>query len=75
MNGDAIASGASVVAAVDYAMAAPHARIGTREVSAGIWPVVAQVPIIHRLGPRWATASRPSQTVAPAARCTDPDRC
>ena len=54
VNGDAVASGASIVAAVDYAVAAPHARIGTREVSVGIWPMVAQVPIIHRLGPRWA---------------------
>lgn len=54
VNGDAVASGASIVAAVDYAVATPHARIGTREVSVGIWPMVAQVPIIHRLGPRWA---------------------
>ena len=54
VNGDAVASGAALVAAVDYAVAVPHARIGTREVSVGIWPMVAQVPIIHRLGPRWA---------------------
>ncbi len=54
VNGDAVASGASLVAAVDYAVAVPHARIGTREVSVGIWPMVAQVPIIHRIGPRWA---------------------
>jgi enoyl-CoA hydratase/carnithine racemase len=54
VNGDAVASGASLVAAVDYAVAVPHAKIGTREVSLGIWPMVAQVPLIHRLGARWA---------------------
>lgn len=54
INGDAVASGASLVAASDYAVAVPHARIGTREVSLGIWPMVAQVPLIQRLGARWA---------------------
>jgi len=54
VNGDAVASGASLVAACDFAVAAPHALIGTREVSIGIWPMVAQVPLIQRLGPRAA---------------------
>lgn len=54
VNGDAIASGASLVAACDYAVAVPTARIGTAEVSNGIWPMVAQVPLIHRLGARAA---------------------
>jgi len=54
VNGDAIASGAAIVAACDYAVSTPSARIGTREVSVGIWPMVAQVPIIHRIGARWA---------------------
>lgn len=54
VNGNAVASGASIVAAVDYAVSVPDARIGTREVSLGIWPMVAQVPLIKRLGVRWA---------------------
>jgi len=54
VNGDAVASGASIVAACDYAVAVPHARVGTREVSVGIWPMVAQVPIIQRIGARAA---------------------
>jgi enoyl-CoA hydratase/carnithine racemase len=50
VNGDAVASGASIVAACDYAVAVASASIGTREVSVGIWPMVAQVPLIKRLG-------------------------
>lgn len=54
VNGDALASGASIVAACDYAVAVPAARVGTYEVSVGIWPMVAQVPLIQRIGPRAA---------------------
>lgn len=54
VNGNAVASGASIVAAVDYAVCVPDALIGTREVSLGIWPMVAQVPLIQRLGARFA---------------------
>ncbi|MFF3559618.1 enoyl-CoA hydratase/isomerase family protein [Streptomyces sp. NPDC002574] len=54
VNGDALAGGASFVAACDFAVAVDTARIGTMEVSAGMWPMIAQVPIIHRLGPRLA---------------------
>jgi enoyl-CoA hydratase/carnithine racemase len=54
VNGDAVASGASIVAACDYAGTVPTARIGTFEVSIGIWPMVAQVPLIQRLGARVA---------------------
>ena len=54
VNGDALASGASLVAACDYAVAADTARIGTMEVSLGVWPMIAQVPIIHRIGARAA---------------------
>ncbi|SDZ53973.1 enoyl-CoA hydratase/isomerase family protein [Herbiconiux ginsengi] len=54
INGDAVASGASLVAIADYAVCVPGAKIGTREVSLGIWPMVAQVPLIQRLGARWA---------------------
>ena len=54
VNGDALASGASLVAACDYAAAADTARIGTMEVSVGVWPMIAQVPLIHRIGARAA---------------------
>lgn len=54
VNGDAVASGASIVAACDFAVAVPSARIGTFEVSIGIWPMVAQVPLIQRMGARRA---------------------
>ncbi|MBO9577729.1 MAG: enoyl-CoA hydratase/isomerase family protein, partial [Microbacteriaceae bacterium] len=54
VNGDAVASGASLVAACDYAVIADDAVVGTREVAVGIWPMVAQVPLIQRLGARWA---------------------
>lgn len=54
VNGDAVASGASIVAVCDYAVATPHARIGTLEVSVGVWPMIAQVPIVHRIGARFA---------------------
>jgi len=54
VNGDALASGASIVAACDFAVAVPTARVGTVEVSIGIWPMVAQVPLIQRVGARAA---------------------
>ena len=54
VNGDAVASGASLVAACDYAVAVSDARIGTYEVSVGIWPMIAQVPLVHRIGARAA---------------------
>jgi enoyl-CoA hydratase/carnithine racemase len=54
VNGDALASGASLVASCDFAAAAEGARLGTYEVSVGIWPMIAQVPLIHRLGARAA---------------------
>ena len=54
VNGDAIAGGASIICACDYAVAVPQCRIGTHESSTGFWPMVAQTPLIHRLGPRFA---------------------
>ena len=54
VNGDAVASGGALVAACDYAVASPDALIGSYEVSVGVWPMVAQVPIIQRIGPRAA---------------------
>ncbi|MFV0432475.1 MAG: enoyl-CoA hydratase/isomerase family protein [Leucobacter sp.] len=54
VNGDAVASGSSLVAACDYAVARPDAMIGSYEVAVGVWPMVAQVPLIKRLGARTA---------------------
>lgn len=54
VNGDAVATGGALVAASDYAVSAPDAMIGSYEVSVGVWPIVAQVPLIKRLGARAA---------------------
>ena len=54
VQGDALAGGAGLVAAVDYAVTVPTARIGSQEVANGIWPMVAQVPLVHRIGARRA---------------------
>ncbi|MGO2109982.1 MAG: enoyl-CoA hydratase/isomerase family protein [Pseudoclavibacter sp.] len=52
VNGDAVATGGAIVASVDYAVSVASAGIGSFEVSIGVWPVVAQVPLIKRLGAR-----------------------
>lgn len=54
INGDAVASGGSIVAACDYAVSVPTAKIGSYEVAVGVWPMVAQVPMIARLGAKRA---------------------
>ncbi len=54
VNGDAVASGGAFVAVSDYAVAAEDALIGSYEVSVGVWPIVAQVPLIKRIGARAA---------------------
>lgn len=54
VQGDALAGGSALVAAVDYAVAVPQARIGSQEVANGIWPMIAQVPLVHRIGVRHA---------------------
>lgn len=54
VNGDALASGFSLVCASDIAIAVSDARLGTVEASLGIWPMVAQVPLLLRLPPRAA---------------------
>jgi enoyl-CoA hydratase/carnithine racemase len=54
VNGDALASGYSLVCAADIAVAVDSARIGTFEASVGIWPMIAQVPPLQRLHPRHA---------------------
>lgn len=50
--GDAIASGAALVAACDYAVASTEVKIGSHEVGLGVWPVIAQVPLVKRIGAR-----------------------
>ncbi|GAY07669.1 enoyl-CoA hydratase/isomerase family protein [Pseudonocardia sp. N23] len=54
VNGDALASGFSIVCACDLVVATPQARLGTFEASVGIWPMIAQVPPLQRLLPRHA---------------------
>jgi enoyl-CoA hydratase/carnithine racemase len=54
VNGDALASGYSLVAAADVAIAVEGSSIGTYEASIGIWPMIAQVPPLKRLLPRHA---------------------
>ena len=54
VNGDAVASGASLAAACDYAVGHPGVLIGTYEVSIGVWPMIAQVPLIQRIGAKAA---------------------
>jgi methylglutaconyl-CoA hydratase len=54
VNGDAVATGGALVAVSDYVVSAPDAKIGSYEVSVGVWPVVAQVPLIKRIGARAA---------------------
>lgn len=54
VNGDAVATGGALVAASDYAVSTRDAMIGSYEVSVGVWPVVAQVPLIKRVGARAA---------------------
>jgi enoyl-CoA hydratase/carnithine racemase len=71
VNGDALASGAAIVAACDYAAATSAARIGTLEVSVGIWPMVAQVPIVQRIGARAAMENIGSGEPFTAARARE----
>lgn len=54
VNGDAVASGGALVAVSDYAVTLADANLGSYEVSVGVWPIVAQVPLIKRLGARVA---------------------
>jgi enoyl-CoA hydratase/carnithine racemase len=54
VNGDAVASGFSIVCACDYAVAVNGAMLGTIEAGIGSWPMIAQVPPLKRLLPRHA---------------------
>jgi methylglutaconyl-CoA hydratase len=54
VNGDALALGYSLVCSSDVAVGVRGASLGTFEVTTGIWPIIAQVPPLQRLGPRVA---------------------
>jgi enoyl-CoA hydratase/carnithine racemase len=54
LNGDALASGYSIACAADIAICVAGSRVGTMETASGIWPMIAQVPALHRLAPRHA---------------------
>jgi enoyl-CoA hydratase/carnithine racemase len=54
VNGDALASGFSLVCAADIAIAVEGAKLGTYEASIGLWPMIAQVAPLHRCLPRHA---------------------
>jgi len=57
VNGDALASGFSLVVATDWAVAVEDAKLGTFEASIGLWPMIAQVPPLQRLLPRHALSN------------------
>lgn len=71
VNGDAVASGSSIVAACDYAVSTAEAMIGSYEVAVGVWPMVAQVPLIKRLGARTAMENIGSGNPFTAARAKE----
>jgi enoyl-CoA hydratase/carnithine racemase len=54
VNGDAVASGSSLAASCDYAVAKEGVKLGTYEVSVGVWPMIAQVPLIKAIGAKAA---------------------
>jgi enoyl-CoA hydratase/carnithine racemase len=54
VGGDALALGYSLVCCVDIAICTPSARLGTFEAGVGMWPMLAQVPALRRLGARHA---------------------
>jgi enoyl-CoA hydratase/carnithine racemase len=54
VNGDAVASGFSLVCSCDYAVAVEGSSLGTIEAGIGSWPMIAQVPPLKRLLPRHA---------------------
>lgn len=71
VNGDAVASGGSIVAACDYAVMREGALIGSYEVGVNVWPMVAQVPMIKRLGARAAMENIGSGDPFTAARALE----
>lgn len=71
VNGDAVASGSSIVAACDFAVASSKAKIGSYEVAVGVWPMVAQVPLIKRLGARAAMENIGSGNPLTASRAKE----
>jgi enoyl-CoA hydratase/carnithine racemase len=49
VNGDALMGGFGLACACDIVLAADSARLGTVEASMGMWPMIAQVPALHRV--------------------------
>ena len=54
LNGNAVASGASLAASCDFVVGHQDVLVGTYEVSVGVWPMIAQVPLIKAIGVRAA---------------------
>lgn len=57
VNGDALASGFSLMLTADYVVAVDGLKLGTFESSVGVWPMIAQVPVLQRLLPRHALSN------------------
>ncbi|WP_253743498.1 enoyl-CoA hydratase/isomerase family protein [Herbiconiux sp. SALV-R1] len=70
-EGDALASGASLLCCTDYAACRSGISIGTVEAGKGIWPMVAQVPLLHRVGARAAMENLASGIPFPAERARE----
>jgi methylglutaconyl-CoA hydratase len=49
VNGDALMGGFGLACACDIVVAADSARLGTVEASLGMWPMIAQIPALHRV--------------------------
>jgi methylglutaconyl-CoA hydratase len=71
INGDALASGFSLVVITDWAIAVQGAKLGTFEASIGIWPMIAQVPPLQRLLPRHALSNILTGNPFPAQRALE----
>lgn len=71
VNGDAVASGSSLVASCDYAVGHEAISVGTYEVSVSVWPMIAQVPIIKAIGARAAMENIGSGEPFTARRAVD----
>jgi enoyl-CoA hydratase/carnithine racemase len=54
LNGNAVASGASLAASCDFVVGHKDVMVGTYEVSVGVWPMIAQVPLIKAIGAKAA---------------------
>jgi enoyl-CoA hydratase/carnithine racemase len=57
INGDALAAGFALAILTDWSVTVPDASLGTYEARIGLWPMIAQVPAVHRLLPRTALSN------------------